>query len=103
MALQDFMGLTPDVGATLVVALDWAGTRPSVPTNVFLMFICNNDKFCVRRILATDNRNKGAKRKQFSYLLYVLRCIHLPVAAKIHFPTVVACKNIKKVFVRHSN
>jgi hypothetical protein len=28
-ALQDFMGLTPDVGATLVVALDWAGTRPA--------------------------------------------------------------------------
>jgi hypothetical protein len=23
------MGLTPDVGATLVVALDWAGTRPA--------------------------------------------------------------------------
>lgn len=23
------MGLSPDVGATLVVALDWAGTRPA--------------------------------------------------------------------------
>ena len=29
LALKDFMGLTPDVGATLVVALDWAGTKPA--------------------------------------------------------------------------
>jgi len=27
--LQDFVGLTRDVGATLVVAIDWAGTRPA--------------------------------------------------------------------------
>jgi hypothetical protein len=26
--LQDFIGLIPDVGATLVVALNWADTRP---------------------------------------------------------------------------
>ena len=26
--LWEFSGLTPYVGATLVVALDWAGTRP---------------------------------------------------------------------------
>jgi hypothetical protein len=29
--LLEFRGLTQHVGATLVVALDWAGTRPTPP------------------------------------------------------------------------
>ena len=29
MVVWEFWGLTPDVGATLVVALIWAGTRPA--------------------------------------------------------------------------
>jgi hypothetical protein len=29
LGLQEFRGLAPDVGATLVVALDWVGTRPT--------------------------------------------------------------------------
>jgi hypothetical protein len=29
MVLLEFRGLTQHVGATLVVALDWAGTRPA--------------------------------------------------------------------------
>ena len=73
------------------------------PTNAFLTFISDNDKFCVRRNPTTDNRNNGKKRKQFPYRFHVLRGSHSATAVKIHFQAVVARENIEKVFVRQQN
>jgi hypothetical protein len=40
-ALQDFTGgVTPDVGATLVVALDWAGRAPCLPPVPPVQVVC---------------------------------------------------------------
>ena len=76
---------------------------PFAPTNAFLTFISDNDKFCVRRNPTTDNRNNGKKRKQFPYRFHVLRGSHSATAVKIHFQAVVARENIEKVFVRQQN